>query len=95
MAKPVGLTVLKLKALEARAKPYEVRDPAIIGGYVVVWPTRPNFLSGNSQGAHQRSFVTPGATIHPHYHRPAHDRRLASPRRGGAWITRKRALFRS
>jgi integrase len=40
MAKPVGLTVLKLKALEARAKPYEVRDPAIIGGYVVVWPTR-------------------------------------------------------
>jgi integrase len=40
MAKPVGLTVLKLKALEARTKPYEVRDPAIIGGYVVVWPTR-------------------------------------------------------
>ena len=40
MAKPVGLTVLKLKALEARAKPYEVRDPAIVGGYVVVWPTR-------------------------------------------------------
>jgi integrase len=40
MAKPVGLTVLKLKALAARAKPYEVRDPAIVGGYVVVWPTR-------------------------------------------------------
>ena len=40
MAKPVGLTVLKLKALEPRDKPYEVRDPAIIGGYVVVWPTR-------------------------------------------------------
>ena len=37
---PVGLTVLKLKALEPRDKPYEVRDPAIIGGYVVVWPTR-------------------------------------------------------
>jgi integrase len=40
MAKPVGLTVLKLKALEARAKPYEVHDPAMIGGYVVAWPTR-------------------------------------------------------
>jgi integrase len=40
MAKPVGLTVLKLKALEARAKPYEVRDPAIIGGYVVAWPSK-------------------------------------------------------
>ncbi len=40
MGKPVGLTVLKLKALEARDKPYEVRDPAVTGGYVVVWPTR-------------------------------------------------------
>ena len=40
MAKPIGLTVLKLKALAVRDKPYEVRDPAIIGGYVVVWPTR-------------------------------------------------------
>jgi len=40
MAKPVGLTVLKLKALEARDKPYEVRDPAVTGGYVVVWPSK-------------------------------------------------------
>ena len=39
MAKPVGLTVLKLKALEPRDKPYEVRDPAVTGGYVVVWPS--------------------------------------------------------
>ena len=39
MAKPVGLTVLKLKALAARDKPYEVRDPALTGGYVVVWPS--------------------------------------------------------
>ena len=40
MAKPVGLTVLKLKALETRDKPYEVRDPAVTGGYVVMWPSR-------------------------------------------------------
>ena len=39
MAKPVGLTVLKLKALEARDKPYEVRDEAVTGGYVVKWPS--------------------------------------------------------
>lgn len=39
MAKPVGLTVLKLKALKPRDKAYEVRDPAVTGGYVVVWPT--------------------------------------------------------
>ncbi len=39
MAKPVGLTVLKLRALEIRDKPYEVRDPAVTGGYVVVLPS--------------------------------------------------------
>ena len=40
MAKLVGLTVLELKALKARGKPYEVRDPAVTGGYVVVWPSK-------------------------------------------------------
>jgi len=40
MSKPIGLTVLRLKALEPRDKPYEVRDPAVTGGYVVVWPSR-------------------------------------------------------
>lgn len=40
MAKRVGLTVLELKALKARDKPYEVRDPAVTGGYVVVWPSK-------------------------------------------------------
>ncbi len=40
MAKPVGLTVLNLKALRRRERSYEVRDPAVTGGYVVVWPSR-------------------------------------------------------
>jgi len=37
--KPAGLTVLALKALKPRAAAYEVRDLALTGAYVQVWPS--------------------------------------------------------
>lgn len=37
--KPAGLTVLALKALKPRAAAYEVRDLALTGTYVQVWPS--------------------------------------------------------
>jgi integrase len=39
MGKPVGLTVKEILALVPRTAPYEVRDTAVTGGYVVKWPS--------------------------------------------------------
>jgi integrase len=38
-SRPAGLTVLALKALKPRAAAYEVKDDAITGCYVQVWPS--------------------------------------------------------
>jgi integrase len=39
MGKPVGLTVKEIISLPPRAAPYETKDDAVTGGYVVKWPT--------------------------------------------------------
>jgi integrase len=39
MGKPVGLTVKEILALPPRVAPYETKDDAVTGGYIVKWPT--------------------------------------------------------
>jgi hypothetical protein len=39
MGKPVGLTVKEILALPPREAPYETKDDAVTGGYIVKWPT--------------------------------------------------------
>ncbi len=39
MAKPLGLTVKEVTALQVRAAPYETRDAAVTGAYVVKHPS--------------------------------------------------------
>ena len=39
MGKSVGLTVKEILALPPREAPYETKDDAVMGGYIVKWPT--------------------------------------------------------
>ena len=93
LAKPVGLTVLALKALEPREQAYEVKDEAVTGAYVVVRPSgvlsyvvRYRFIGTSRK-------LTIGA-FNPHaggYREGprAGSRRAERPLRGAAWVGRR------